>query len=86
MLASELQARLADTIARFGDINVALIVTPESGPSIVATIEPSVIPDEPIELVPFLAEPRTVCIRGFAGVPVRNWHDVAQAMIAAEQR
>ncbi len=86
MKASELQARIADTIARFGDVDVALIVTAEAGPTTFATIEPSVIHDEPIELVPFLSDPKTVCLRGFAGVPVRQWHDVAMAAIAADKR
>lgn len=77
MKASELQALLAASIALHGDTDVALIVTPITGPTIFAEIEPSPIHDEPIELVPFLApDAATVCIRGFRGVEVRQWNDV----------
>ncbi len=82
MKLSELQALIAASIAAHGDTDVALIVTPIAGPTIFAQIQPSPIHDEPIELVPFTApESRTVCLRGFEGVPVRQWNDVATACI-----
>jgi len=85
MKASELARRIADTIATHGDVNVTLIITPESGPTLLAQIEPSVIHDEPIELVPFYVAAdgsKCVAIRGFAGQPVRQWHDVAMQLAA----